>query len=151
MKQYARIALEQQALACHALQVVALNCEAMASIDKSLQVMTCKKLFASAPRLTCEHGHIAVYWEQEQKKSDFVRQTTIMWTMTARQPKLSILVEESQMAEIAEAVELRARRRGDVTKPKLSSTLREVLVAWARDEKRMSQEGTLFESDGVVK
>lgn len=74
-----------------------------------------------------------------------------MWTMTARQPKLSILVEESQMAEIAEAVELRARRRGDVTKPKLSSTLREVLVAWARDEKRMSQEGTLFESDGVVK
>ena len=128
-----------------------MHCEAMASIDKSLQVMTSKKLFASAPRLTCEHGHIAVYWEQKQKKSDFVRQTTIMWTMTARQPKLSILVEESQMAEIAEAVELRARRRGDVTKPKLSSTLREVLVAWARDEKRMSQEGTLFESDGVVK
>lgn len=69
----------------------------------------------------------------------------------AKQPKLSILVDDGQLAEIAEAVELRARRRGDVTKPKISSTLREVLVAWARDEKRMSQEGTLFAEVGVGK
>lgn len=68
-----------------------------------------------------------------------------------KQPKLSILVDVDQLAEIEEAIELRARRRGDVTKPKLSSTLREVIVAWARDEKRLSQEGTLFEEVGVRK
>lgn len=72
--------------------------------------------------------------------------------MTApKQPKLSILVDVDQMAEIEEAIELRARRRGDVTKPKVSSTLREVLVAWAREEKRLSQEGTLFAEGGVGK
>ena len=72
--------------------------------------------------------------------------------MTAlKQPKLSILVDADQMAEIEEAIGLWAQRRGDVTKPKMSSTLREVLVAWARDEKRMSQKGTLFAEGGAGK
>ena len=71
-----------------------------------------------------------------------------MLPMTApKQPKLSILVDPDQMAEIEEAIGLRALRRGDVSKPKVSTTLREVLVAWAREEKRLSQTGTLFEEE----
>lgn len=75
-----------------------------------------------------------------------------MLTMpTPKQPKLSILVDADQMAEIEEAIALRARRRGDVTKPKISSTLREVLVAWARDEKKQSQNGALLAKAGAQK
>ena len=70
---------------------------------------------------------------------------------TPKHPKLSILVDVDQMAEIEEAIELRARRRGDVTKPKVSTTLREVLMAWAKDEKKQSLEGSLFENDGARK
>ena len=72
--------------------------------------------------------------------------------MTAlKQPKLSILVDADQMAEIEEAMELWAQRRDDVTRPKMSRALREVLVAWVRDEKRISQKGTLFAEGGVGK
>ncbi len=73
----------------------------------------------------------------------------MMSIMSSPNPKLSIGLEPAQLETLAEAVRLRALRQG-VTKPKMSAILRDVLMAWAQDERKASGEGAslpLFESN----
>jgi hypothetical protein len=55
--------------------------------------------------------------------------------------KINVLFDEEHWIEIEKAIASRSKRLGFATKQKISPTLRDILVAWAREEMKLADHG----------